>query len=388
VPTNPASPSPSIDSHLQALDGFRALLALWVYFGHLAYAVGYHNYLLGLHALAVDLFMVLSGFLMFRSWSNGLPIERTVLERTLQFYKARFFRIAPLYYLLLLACYIFLPSLTEMYDFIQKTMPPPWAQGLSDYNPSAGWNFDSIRWLYLHATFTFGLVPGMEASTPLPDWSLSLEMQFYFVFPVLFGLMLRTPLLLLSTLVAGTAIAAPLLFGNYLTPGAVAHFGQPCLLPYRLNAFFAGMLIAYYLSLRLTGKLTQRTSIILFIASAVSIAPLTKPVILAYVLFALLTTQRLPFLTAALSLTPLRILGNISYSIYLVHLLVVIPCVYWLLTSSFFLQLSADIRFVVALCLSAPIVCGLSYALYRCVELPSIRVGKGSALVSSLKSSA
>ncbi len=387
MPTNPVPLPTLLESHLQALDGFRALLALWVYFGHLAYAVGYHNYLLGLHALAVDLFMVLSGFLMFRSWSRGLLSERAFFDRAVQFYKARFFRIAPLYYLLLLVCYIFLPSLTAMYDFIQKTMPPPWAQGLSDYNPSAGWNFDSIRWLYLHATFTFGLVPGMEASTPLPDWSLSLEMQFYFVFPVLFWLMLRTPLLLLSTLVAGAAIVAPLFFGNYLTPGAVAHFGQPSLLPYRLNAFFAGMLIAYYLSLRLNGQLTQRTSIILIITSAVCIAPLTKPVILAYVLFALLCTQRLPFLTAALGLTPLRILGNISYSIYLVHLLVVIPCVYWLLTFSFFLQLSADIRFVVAFCLSAPIVCGLSYVLYRYVELPSIRIGKGSTLVSSLKSS-
>jgi peptidoglycan/LPS O-acetylase OafA/YrhL len=387
VPINPASSPTSLDSHLQALDGYRGLLALWVYFGHLAYAVGYHNYLLGLHALAVDLFMVLSGFLMFRSWSRGLSSERTFFERAVQFYKARFFRIAPLYYLLLLVCFIFLPSLTAMYDFIQKTMPPPWAEGLSDYNPSAGWNFDSIRWLYLHATFTYGLVPGMEASTPLPDWSLSLEMQFYFVFPFLFWLMLRSPLLLLSTLVAGAAIAAPLLFGNYLTPGSVAHFGQPSLLPYRLNAFVAGMLIAYYLSLRLAGKLTQRTSILLFLASAVCIAPLTKPVILAYVLFALLTTQRLPFLTAALSLPPLRILGNISYSIYLVHLLVVIPCVYWLLTSSFFLQLSANIRFVVALCLSAPIVCGLSYALYRYVELPSMRIGKGSVLISTFKSS-
>lgn len=386
MPINPASSPTSPDSHLQALDGFRALLALWVYFGHLAYAVGYHNYLLGLHALAVDLFMVLSGFLMFRSWSRGLSSERTFFERTVQFYKARFFRIAPLYYLLLLVCYIFLPSLTAMYDFIQKTMPPPWAQGLSDYNPNAGWNFDSIRWLYLHATFTFGLVPGMEASTPLPDWSLSLEMQFYFVFPVLFSLMLRAPLLLLSTLVAGAAIAAPLLFGNYLTPGSVAHFGQPSLLPYRLNAFFAGMLIAYYLSLRLSGKLTQRTSILLFLASVVCIAPLTKPVILAYALFAILSTQRIRFLTSALSVPPLRILGHISYSIYLLHLLVVIPCVYWLLTSSFFLQLSAEIRFIVALCLSAPIVCGLSYVLYRYVELPSIRIGKGSTLVSSLKS--
>jgi peptidoglycan/LPS O-acetylase OafA/YrhL len=379
VPINPASSPTSLDSHLQALDGYRGLLALWVYFGHLAYAVGYQNYLLGLHALAVDLFMVLSGFLMFRSWSRGLSSERTFFERTVQFYKARFFRIAPLYYLLLLVCYIFLPSLTSMYDFIQKTMPPPWAQGLSDYNPSAGWNFDSIRWLYLHATFTFGLVPGMEASTPLPDWSLSLEMQFYFVFPVLFWLMLRAPLLLLSTLVAGAAIAAPLLFGNYLTPGSVAHFGQPSLLLYRLNAFVAGMLISYFSFLLAEKRMTQWRAFLVITSCVVCIAPLSKPVIAGYAVFCALSLVRISFLTTLLSARPLRFLGNISYSLYLAHLLIIIPLTYWLLNSEAFLIASAINRFLLAASVSMPLVILVSYTLFRFVEQPFIKFSKRAA---------
>lgn len=370
MPINPASSPSSLDSHLQALDGYRGLLALWVYFGHLAYAVGYQNYLLGLHALAVDLFMVLSGFLMFRSWSKGLSIERTLLERVLEFYKARFFRIAPLYYLLLLVCYIFLPSLTAMYDFIQKTMPPPWAQELSDYNPSAGWNFDSIRWLYLHATFTFGLVPGMEASTPLPDWSLSLEMQFYFVFPVLFWLMLRAPLLVLSTLVAGAAIAAPLLFGNYLTPGSLAHFGQPSLLLYRLNAFVAGMLISYFSFLLAEKGMTQWRAFIVITSCVVCIAPLSKPVIAGYAVFCALSLVNVPVLTTLLSTRPLRFLGNISYSIYLVHLLVIIPITYWLLNFEGFIAALPTIRFIVAAAISAPLIGLTSYILFKFIEEP------------------
>jgi len=60
--TVPLSVVTKLPSHLDALDGFRACLALWVYFGHLANASGFSNRLLGLHPLAVDLFMVLSGF--------------------------------------------------------------------------------------------------------------------------------------------------------------------------------------------------------------------------------------------------------------------------------------------------------------------------------------
>jgi protein-S-isoprenylcysteine O-methyltransferase Ste14 len=81
----------------------------------------------------------------------------------------RFFRIAPLYYLLLVVSYLALPQSGQMHDDIRNAFPPIWAQGLGEYVSKIGWNFDTWRWLYLHASFAFGLVPGMEASTPLPD---------------------------------------------------------------------------------------------------------------------------------------------------------------------------------------------------------------------------
>lgn len=376
--------SPTVaKSHLYALDGFRALLALWVYFGHLAYAVGYHNYLLGLHALAVDLFMVLSGFLMARSWTQTAPNRQSFFRRVLQFYNARFFRIAPLYYLLLIICYIFLPSLTAMYDFIQRTMPPPWAQSLANYNPSAGWNFDSLRWFYLHATFTFGLVPSMEASTPLPDWSLSLEMQFYFIFPALFWLMLRVPSLLLAALLATLAVAAPLLFGNYLTPGTVAHFGQPSLLLYRLNAFLAGMLIAYLSLLCVKQTITPWRAFLVIASCVICIAPLSKPVIAAYAVFCVLTLVKIPFLTTLLSTRPLCLLGQISYSLYLAHVLVIIPIAYWLLTLENFVTISATGRFIAAATISTPLVILISYGLFRFIEQPFIQFSKRTATAIS-----
>jgi peptidoglycan/LPS O-acetylase OafA/YrhL len=376
VLNTPNPPNVTGQDHLYALDGFRGLLALWVYLGHLAYAVGFQNYVLGMPALAVDLFMVLSGFLMVRTWAKSSLSKQVFLARVLQFYKARFFRIAPLYYLLLIICYLFLPSITTMHDFVQRTMPPPWAQGLENYSPSAGWNFNTLRWFYLHATFTFGLVPGMEASTPLPDWSLSLEMQFYFIFPILFWLLLHAPHLLLALLLASAAIVTPLMFGNYLTPGWIAHFGQPSFLPYRLNAFWAGMLIANYSTLRDAGTLTRNKSVVIFMASALCVAPLSKPVILAYALFALLSLRRVPIITDILSTKPLRFLGATSYSIYLVHMLIITPCVYWLVSGTLFLGLTPITRFVVALSISAPIVLTVAYGLYRYIEIPGIALGK------------
>ncbi|CAH2786711.1 MAG: Acyltransferase 3 [uncultured Caballeronia sp.] len=36
-----------------------------------------------------------------------------------------------------------------------------------------------------HLTYTFGMFPRYAFNTPLPDWSIGLEMQFYAVFPLL-----------------------------------------------------------------------------------------------------------------------------------------------------------------------------------------------------------
>ena len=366
--------------HLYALDGFRALLAIWVYLGHLSNAVGYQNYVLGMHALAVDLFMVLSGFLMVQTWGRVLLSEQTTSARVLHFFKGRFFRIAPLYYFLLIICYLFLQPLTTMADSIQKVMPPPWAQGLVEYYPSAGWDFNSLNWLYLHITFLYGLVPGMVSSTPLPDWSLSLEMQFYLVFPLLFLLSIRCPLVLLATIAAFLCFLAPLYLGNYLSPGSIAHFGQPSVLPYRLNAFLAGMLIANLYSLQLAKALRLKKAVIILLSCAICVLPLTKPVILLYTVLILIILRKVPLIVSILSIRPLRLLGNISYSIYLVHLVAVIPITYWLFSVDGFLPLSPLNRFAIALSVSTPSVFLVSFFLFRYIEIPFINIGKRIAI--------
>jgi peptidoglycan/LPS O-acetylase OafA/YrhL len=374
IPLIATSKSPS---HFEALDGFRACLALWVYFGHLANASGFSNRLLGLHPLGVDLFMVLSGFLMVHTWKQDLQQTKFFSQSTLHFYLMRFFRIAPLYYLLLMICYAFGPSLAMMHDFVLKALPPPWAQSIANFDPQTDWTFNSFRWFYLHISFLFGLVPGMENSTPLPDWSLSLEMQFYFIFPLLLILVRKIPVLLIAVAVAVLAFYAPKLWGNYLDPGILSHFGQPSFLPYRLNAFFAGMLAAFWLRQLASTETTNRFYKILFpLAACICILPLSKPVILGFLFFVAISFKKIPVISPLLSLKPLRFLGEISYSIYLCHVLIVYPIVYILIQAPGFLELASIERFAISLLLTFPLVIFSSYILYRFVELPSIRFGK------------
>lgn len=367
-------------AHLKALDGYRGVLALWVYFGHLANAVGFKNYVLSMHALSVDLFMVLSGFLMVHTWKTAITFRQTFsfdfYKTVIPFYVNRFFRIAPLYYFLLLICYCFLSDLAEMHDYSQNKIPPPWAQGLNNFASHTEWNFSNFKWLFLHGSFAFGAVPGMESTTPLPDWSLSLEMQFYLILPALLLLFGRINIVVLAMLSAVLAIYTPSLLGSYLNAGSIAHFGQPSFITYRLNAFMAGMMMAFWLRNRQLEKPSIRFDIFTLIAGVICIYPLHKPVILGFVIFVLLVLYRVPGLYQIFSHKYLRFLGDISYSVYLSHLLIVIPAVFWLIQRPSFMTLTTSMRFLLAVCLTAPLVILVGYLLFRAVEIPSIRLGK------------
>jgi len=368
------------DKHFASLDGFRGFLAVWVYFGHLATAVGFSNYFLNMHALAVDVFMVLSGFLMVYTWKKSLEDSKILDAQTVRsFYLMRFFRIAPLYYLLLVVSYLALPQLGQMHDDIRNAFPPIWAQGLGEYVSKIGWNFDTWRWLYLHASFAFGLVQGMEASTPLPDWSLSVEMQFYLILPVLLLSLTRLPILILPSIAAILAIFTPDFLGAYLIPGSWAHFGQPSVLSYRLNAFVAGMLLAVWLRKRQDGQCSTSSTVFIIIGIGICLLPLSKPVIMIYFVFAALVLQKVSPIADLLGYRPFKLIGDISYSIYLSHTLVVIPVVYWLIQYPATMDLNAPQRFGVAIAFTAPIVFVCSYGLYRLVEYPGIRWGKALA---------
>ena len=106
----------------------------------------------------VDLFFVLSGFLITRQLLHGfLRSGHTSRQAMLHFYKKRFFRIAPAYYLVL--------------TLICLGVFPPYPNG----------GFEHLGWRYLyHLLFMQDYLP--------PDicfvfWSLAIEIKFYILAP-------------------------------------------------------------------------------------------------------------------------------------------------------------------------------------------------------------
>jgi peptidoglycan/LPS O-acetylase OafA/YrhL len=152
----------------------------------------------------------------------------------LKFWTRRFFRIAPAYYLSLLTAVCLGEYFLGGYEALQELNPERWVAG-GVYDPG---RIDySLRNMIYHVTFAFGLHPTYSFSTFLPDWSLSLEMQFYFAFPALW-LILRRVGSPYAALVVGIAA-----FIVGVEVSQRVHFYEPSLLLFKLNYFIAGMLL-------------------------------------------------------------------------------------------------------------------------------------------------
>jgi peptidoglycan/LPS O-acetylase OafA/YrhL len=104
--------------------------------------------------MGVSYFFTLSGFIMILAYAKHPKIQKAA------YYKSRFARIAPAYYLALLSFVLF------------KVIN--------------GWDNDIIE-LALNATMLQAWVPSKALSLNTPAWSLSTELLFYFLFPFLFN---------------------------------------------------------------------------------------------------------------------------------------------------------------------------------------------------------
>ncbi len=88
--------------HLDFLVGIRGLAALWVLVAHCMIWGGWYALPLPDPKIAVDIFMVVSGFLMVHvAQARSARKPPGSKSMTYRFWVRRFFRIAPLYYLVL-----------------------------------------------------------------------------------------------------------------------------------------------------------------------------------------------------------------------------------------------------------------------------------------------
>ncbi|TPJ31477.1 MULTISPECIES: acyltransferase [unclassified Mesorhizobium] len=363
-------------ARIECLDGLRAAAALWVLLGHCLLLTGWHIPVLGDPALGVDLFIMLSGFLMvfhYQLRQAKEPWQRP--ETWLKFWTRRYFRIAPLFYVMLffalaLGPYLY-DSRTVIDAFLQRAPQAP--ERFLD---------GSLKNIVAHLTFLFGLSPNLAYRTPLPDWSLGLEMQFYAVFPALMLLVRRFDWIWGAIMIAAIGIGCVLLLGQLSI-----HFPMPSFLPLKIQVFLCGMLLA--------GIVHQsRPRPLLHLALAMGLASLPfgdsyglskflirEALVLGF--FALVLYRMLPGLAGTVSRKiavalgggVFHVLGELSYSIYLIHLLVLQPVAAFVI-ARYGQEMDAPLRFAIVLAIVLPVVLLLSFVTYRVIEMPGQQLGR------------
>lgn len=323
------------------LDGLRAFSALWVLVAHCLIWGGYEGFIPSAK-LAVAVFMILSGYLMAHT-----ARDFTQVGEWSRFYLKRFFRIAPLYYLVLVFVALS-PWVREGFGLWQRFDPGTYySPDRADFSPAN---------LALHFSFLFGLSKHASTSTLLPDWSLSLEMQFYAVFPLIW--------LAIQRWGAARVCAALGLASAVVWVLARRDWHDPAFLLLQLPYFLAG--IALHES-----KRHQSLAVLAVICAtfeAVLYGPSSLVLVLTVAIIFLLDRVPAPYLRRPLDNPVMKFGGDVSYGIYLVHGLFIA------VGGLFHLPLWALVPFV---------LCGsltLSYGLHVVVERPAIAFGRALVL--------
>lgn len=358
------------------LEGLRGFASLWVLLGHICLLVHCSLPLLSDPGMGVDLFILLSGYLMAKNYQDRCDLEPWQSVNTFRnFWLRRFFRIAPLYYLLLIIALCFGSWFGEMREFIASAWPST-ATLESRYADTSFTNIIS------HLTFTFGFIPAYSYRTVLPDWSIGLEMQYYLLFPFMMLLVMRLGLGISAALLMIGCLAA-----RWLLPDYFEAFPMPSMILIKLPLFIAGMLVSqavrtrkiYFLALALLAPVIAWQMRI-----AVNPLRLICECVLIVGLASLLWNHQKTTLLSTLVRLPKRwftypvsqFLGDVSYSVYLLHLMIVIPTVGLLVHYTAFASLPGVVRFFAVAAVSLPITYLIALVLYHRVEKPGIAVGK------------
>lgn len=363
---NGASLKPRGD--IPILHGIRGCLALWVLLGHTLDACGGFIPVLSAPGVAVFAFMVMSGFLMALHYRLREEREPWRTPRTwVLFWLRRFFRIAPVYYVALLVAFMFHEQYMAHYYALQRLFPLWFIHPPQFVTP-----FD-VPSLILHGTFLFGLFPAHANNNILPDWSIGLEMQFYFVFPFLM-LFLRK----FGPVFFSAACAIIVMLAWAMAPS----FPQPSFLPLTLCIFAAGIFIseAFLDENRLRGA----ALLVLAVLMATIHAPFLFQVIPVAMMFVINFPSLFSDFKFGRMLDPIerllggdlgRFVGDRSYSVYLIHMLIIVPVMTFLSRFDWFLQAPPMARFGVV----APVIVLTCYVLGTVlmviVENPFIKLG-------------
>lgn len=296
--------------HVRALDGIRGLAILLVMVHHFTFVEKSPPLDAAIRAASkmgwtgVDLFFVLSGFLI----TSILLKNKGTARYYAAFYGRRLLRIFPLYYLVLAVTLCLLPYVVDL-----------------------GTVGDNSIWFWLHLSNIQIAFDGFQHKSLDIAWSLSIEEQFYLVWPVVVSAVSRRnlPYLCVAMVVlsAGVRLALSLAGASW----AMTYVLTPC----RLDGLALGSLLACISMERLRAVRQLAWPVALISAALVAaIVGATRSThmegvlgqtvgytFVAFLWGALLVLALTePLITRALSIGPLVVLGKYSYALYLLHL--------------------------------------------------------------------
>lgn len=293
-----APPLRPVEGELLPLTAIRGLAAWWVVLFHLRFLLAPWLPAEAIAALAngnlaVDLFFVLSGFVMYLNYGHRVTLERDSIA---DFLCRRFARVYPLHLLMLLG---FLAHAAAAASFGRSPVPDP-GYFVASLLLVQNWGFhDALSW-------------------NVPAWSISAEFFAYLAFPVLLVLIApaRRPAWFLVGLIAALGVSVQLVFQAFALPfpNAVAETGLfRCLLQ-----FAAGMVLCE-LHRRLHGHHRLAWPLLaLALGLGAAFMLFSAPVVpLAWA--ALVLALGLGKGRGPLASPPLVWLGRISYATYLGH---------------------------------------------------------------------
>jgi peptidoglycan/LPS O-acetylase OafA/YrhL len=230
-------------NRIEELDGLRAIAVLlviaWHYMGIPDGPSSWEWRVFYLGHFGVDLFFVLSGFLI----TTILLENRREPSYFSSFYGRRAFRIWPIYYLMCLLCF------------------SGWISGASRNL------FDGKLpgWTYIFGIQNFWMAKQQDygAFWLAGTWSLAIEEQFYLIFPLVIRFV---PVSVLPRILVAIIIVCPL--ARLLDSFTGDQFGYYVLPQFRADVIAVGALIAWWRGSGLQNEIVSRNARRLLIASA------------------------------------------------------------------------------------------------------------------------
>jgi peptidoglycan/LPS O-acetylase OafA/YrhL len=338
------------------LDNLRGLSAIYVVLMHTAFASKRTLFVPALlknfivfGSTGVFLFFIISGF----SLSLTMPRHSATASPAKSYAFARFFRIAPLFYVMLI--------LSLLRDW-----------GL--------WHFThSVREIAGNIIFIFNFVPGHQEGIVWASWTIGVEMVYYCLFPFFYRFSLGARALLLVGVTVLHCWCIWIFGGSGILKLSLLGF-----LPIFLLGEITFQLVSIYHDSLRAKKLAPiavfcGAAILLYCMGPGRVQPFTTGIVAE--LLRIVSGLGYSLLLFGLILRPIKIFenrvfsfyGKISYSLYLCH-----PTIVYLLSRPYqwvFKIVPASLGYVVCACFTLAIATGIASILYQFVEKPFIRLG-------------